>query len=317
MREVIRIFACCGVAALIATSAVADDERYEAWRPDGGGAGEMVKALRALIDEAEHARAADPLFLKDLKALAKKYDVATPAARAAATPVQLMRDDFRDGDYTRGVRWTVVSGKFWVEDAVGLRTLVTQTAAQPTATEQQPRQREGDLASAIIGNLLSKTLGGGDSQPARDEPQQQAAPTEPAEIRTALSIPNAFTIRMELTSRAGEGEFHVAAYQGRDALYGYRVVYAPGARTGLKLVRFSPRRDRVIGSYNRRLNLEDNRLHVLEIKRGTDGRMVVSMDGAKLIEATDTAFRDPFDGFSATNMAGDYAIRDIAISRLR
>lgn len=314
MRGVIRIFACCGAAALIATSAVADDQRYEAWQPDGGGAEEMVKALRALIDEAEHSRAADPLFLKDLKALANKYATATPAA----TPVQLMRDDFRDGDYTRGVRWTVVSGKFWVEDAVGLRTLVTQTAAQPTATEQQPRQREGDLASAIIGNLLSKTLGGGDSQPARDEPQQQqAAPTEPAEIRTALSIPNAFAMRMEMTSRVGEGEFHVAAYQGRDALYGYRVVYAPGARTGLKLVRFSPRRDVVIGSYNRRLNLEDNRLHVLEIKRGADGRMVVSMDGAKLIEATDTAFRDPFDGFSATNMAGDYAIRDIAISRLR
>lgn len=314
MRGVIRTLACCGAAALIATSAVADDQRYEAWQPDGGGAEEMVKALRALIDEAEHSRAADPLFLKDLKALANKYATATPAA----TPVQLMRDDFRDGDYTRGVRWTVVSGKFWVEDAVGLRTLVTQTAAQPTATEQQPRQREGDLASAIIGNLLSKTLGGGDSQPARDEPQQQqAAPTEPAEIRTALSIPNAFAMRMEMTSRVGEGEFHVAAYQGRDALYGYRVVYAPGARTGLKLVRFSPRRDVVIGSYNRRLNLEDNRLHVLEIKRGADGRMVVSMDGAKLIEATDTAFRDPFDGFSATNMAGDYAIRDIAISRLR
>lgn len=314
MRGVIRTLACCGAAALIATSAVADDQRYEAWQPDGGGAAEMVKALRALIDEAEHSRAADPLFLKDLKALANKYATATPAA----TPVQLMRDDFRDGDYTRGVRWTVVSGKFWVEDAVGLRTLVTQTAAQPTATEQQPRQREGDLASAIIGNLLSKTLGGGDSQPARDEPQQQqAAPTEPAEIRTALSIPNAFAMRMEMTSRVGEGEFHVAAYQGRDALYGYRVVYAPGARTGLKLVRFSPRRDVVIGSYNRRLNLEDNRLHVLEIKRGADGRMVVSMDGAKLIEATDTAFRDPFDGFSATNIAGDYAIRDIAISRLR
>ncbi len=314
MLGVIRIFACCCAAALVATSAVADDQRYEAWQPDGGGAEEMVKALRALIDEAEHSRAADPLFLKDLKALANKYATAAPAA----TPVQLMRDDFRDGDYTRGVRWTVVSGKFWVEDAVGLRTLVTQTAAQPTATEQQPRQREGDLASAIIGNLLSKTLGGGDSQPARDEPQQQqAAPTEPAEIRTALSIPNAFALRMELTSRVGEGEFHVAAYQGSEALYGYRVVYAPGARTGLKLVRFSPRRDRVIGSYNRRLNLEDNRLHVLEIKRGTDGRMVVSMDGAKLIEATDTAFRDPFDGFSVTNKRGDYAIRDIAISRLR
>ena len=314
MRGVIRILACGGLAVSMTGAAVADDQRYEAWERDGGGAEEMVKALRALVEEAEHSRAADPLFLDDLKALANKYATAVPAA----TPVQLMRDDFRDGDYTRGVRWTVVSGKFWVEDAVGLRTLVTQTAAQPTATEQQPRQREGDLASAIIGDLLSKTLGGGDSQPARDEPQQQpAAPTEPAEIRTALSIPNAFAMRMEMTSRVGEGELHVAAYQGSDALYGYRVVYAPGARTGLKLVRFSPRRDVVIGSYNRRLNLEDNRLHVLEIKRGGDGRMVIGMDGAKLIEATDTALRDPFDGIAATNMRGDYAIRDIAISRLR
>ena len=30
-----------------------------------------------------------------------------------------------------------------------------------------------------------------------------------------------------------------------------------------------------------------------------------------------TAFRDPFDGIAATNKRGDYAIRDIAISRLR
>ena len=60
--------------ALPAAAAGADEEeRYSEWRGDAaegaeeGAAQALVRALEALIDEAERARAADPRFLQDLR----------------------------------------------------------------------------------------------------------------------------------------------------------------------------------------------------------------------------------------------------------
>jgi len=162
-----------------------ESPRYQEWGAGGGSTQDMVKALRELVDEAEGARAADPRFLGDLKALADAFDGSAPA--------QLIEDDFRDGDYTVGTVWTVTGGKWWVEEAVGLRSIVAAPAAgpvvsEPTPTEPPPRRASDDLAEAILGNILKQVTRPKDSdttstnQPAPSQTTQSGGDTTPAEI---------------------------------------------------------------------------------------------------------------------------------------
>ncbi|MDP6517867.1 MAG: hypothetical protein QF926_14775 [Alphaproteobacteria bacterium] len=307
------------VAVLLAGAApaAAQDSRYESWAEPGGDAQDLVAALRALIAEAERVRAADPRFLADLKALADRFDLAAPAA-----PGIVLSDDFRDGDFQRGTAWTVRRGQYWVEDAVGLRTMVEAQAAPAQAQPQQPQRGGGDdLAAALLENLLGDVLAPKDrrSDPAPSAgTTTQTAVAEPAEITAVAAIPGAFKARLEITSRVlpggapAGGELRFGPFQGRSDGPGYQLAYAPGA--GLRLLRLSRGQAALIGSYDRAVNLEDGRLHVVELARAGDGTITASVDGTALISAADRSFRDPFDGFAIINRGGDYAVRSIEVS---
>lgn len=299
-----------------------ETKRYESW--NGGSSGstqDMVKALRDLVKEAEEARAADPRFLDDLKALATAFD--------ETAPLDLISDDFGDGDYTRGTEWAVTGGSWWVESAVGLRSVVAAPAASPTVANEPeptpPRRSSDDLAESILGGILDQ-MAGRDSDRAREaeqtaEPQQQqssGADTVPADIQVAIGIPNAFAMRMEITSRARTGEFRVAAYQvsPQDG-WGYQLAYSPGAQSGLRLMRVARGQHSVVAYHDGRIDLEDGRLHVLDWNRSVSGEMTVSLDGTEMIRVTDARLRDPFDGVAFSNRGGDYAVRGITVNRGR
>jgi hypothetical protein len=300
--------------ALLPASALGQDEpRYRSWAaPSAGGTQDMVEQLRALIEEAERANAADPRFLADLKALAGAFD--------QTAPMEILHDDFRDGDYTAGVAWTVTSGRWWVEEAVGLRSLVAaQAPAQAPAAESKQRQSGEDIAKAVIGNLIGQMAG----QQQQQQQQQggrpaAAADTVPAEIEVARVIPNAFSARLEITSREKAGELRAGVYQGSmRGGWGYAIGYTPGAATGLRLMRLSRGAPTVIASHDGGLDLEDGRLHVIEWARTLAGEITVAVDGQPLIAVTDTGLRDAFDGFALANLGGDYALRDLSIRRAR
>jgi hypothetical protein len=306
------------LALACAGAALADDQatRYQSWGAGpGGSTQDMVKALRELIDEAEDARAADPRFLTDLKALANAFD--------ESAPVELMHDDFRDGDYTRGVVWQVTRGNWWVESAVGLRSVVSAPAAMPvqTAPQEPERRADDDLADAIIGTILEQMVRpreGSTAEPAPSQPEQAGVDTLPAEIQVQRSVPNAFSVRLEITSRARYGELRVGPYQGSTQYgWGYMLAYGPGSRTGLRLMRVARGQHTVIGYHDGVIDLEDGRLHVIDWNRSLSGEMTVTLDGKLLITATDARLRDPFDGFAIANTGGDYAVRDISIRRGR
>ncbi len=61
------------------------------------------------------------------------------------------------------------------------------------------------------------------------------------------------------------------------------------------------------------MNLEDNRTHLLEWRRNTDGEMVVLVDGKEILRTVDRALQDPFDGFTVINRGGDYTFSRIAL----
>ena len=294
--------------------------RYRSWTAGpAGGSQDMVTQLRALVQEAERANAADPRFLTDLEALADAYD--------ESAPVELLHDDFRDGDYTEGVAWTVTRGRWWVEPAVGLRSLVAAPAASPApTTQQQPYRRPTgeDLAAAVLGNLLGQVTGPQQQQSQQTQQtttqtgQAAGADATPAEIQVASAIPNAFSARFEITSRARAGEFRAGVYQRslRDG-WGYQIAYAPGAAQGLRLMAVSRGQATVIGTHDGVLNLEDGRLHVIDWSRSLAGETAVGVDGKELIRVTDARLRDPFEGLGIANLGGDFALRDVSVKRGR
>ncbi len=102
--------AAIGLCVLMAGAALAQSSRYGAFDAGQGDTQELVEALRALINEADRGRAADPLFLRDLRDLADRFDNPWHA--------RILFDDFRDGDYTRDPAWRVVSGSArWIDAA--------------------------------------------------------------------------------------------------------------------------------------------------------------------------------------------------------
>lgn len=318
------------IALAFPAAAVGADEkeRYAEWRGDAAESAEesaaqtLVRALEALIDEAERARAADPRFLQDLRDA-----IAAHAPRAA-----LIRDDFSDGDFTLAPRWTVASGDFAVDPRLGLRTVVPVAGAGAAGESEGGLTGMGksaldagksvldagkdvvggvlDAGKEVVGGLLGEGEGAQDA--AREEDAEPPAP-EPAEIYLSETIGAAFALEITLAVHgSGEGaRFEIDLFQGETRGAGYRLSYLPGGDPALVLARFGRRGVTALGAHDGALTLDGG--HVLGLTRDAEGAMTASVDGAVLIRAESRAPAGPFDGIALVNGGGDYAVREIAV----
>ncbi len=278
----------------------AEAPRYGAWEGANPDLQKLVDELNKLIDEATKAKAADPVFLQDLRDLATKYKVAAPAAAPTpATLSRLLTDSFADGNFTANPVWKVSAGEYRIETSGTYTGLRSAIAAQPATAGSD------NLAAAILGAIL--------------QPQSPGAAggAKYASIYTALKLSNAFAVELELASKFTGGRLDFGPYQGASANYGYRVAYFPGAAEGLQLLKVTPQGSTVIGSYKKQLFLENKQRHRIKWTRDAAGAMAVSVDGTQVITATDTTMKDPFDGFLIINSGGDYAIRSVAIDGVK
>lgn len=250
-------------------------------RAQTGNIDELLKSLRALIDEADQANTADPTFLDDLRNLANSYD--------NPYPVKIVFDDFKDGDYTSNPAWTVVAGT-WRVDAKAGKLGGLRSTVYPQESGQQ------DLASSLIGTLL------------KSQGVSYAAITLPA------TIPNAFSMRIELASRDDGGRLDFGPYLGSGGNTAYRLTYMPDAAQSFALSRLTSTGLKTLASSTDQISLEDAKSHVIDWKRDKAGKMTVALDGKPIIETTETSIRKPFTGFQVINSAGTYWIRSIAIN---
>ncbi len=297
------------VLLLCSASADAQTSRYSSWsdpnaQAASGGSDNLttfIEKLNKLIDEAEKANAADPLFLRDLR------DLATGASRPWNTVV--LSDDFADGDYTRNPTWSVISGEYFVETGWGLRNRLAQTPQSSQSSSQQDVRGE-DIAKALLGQVLNQALGGGQSQ---QQPQAASTPVENV-IVGAAQLSNAFAIEAEISSWLADGHFELGVYQGADAKNGYRIVYRSGQP--LQLVRIGSRGTSVVDTGASALSIEDKAFHTFEWTRGQDGTMRVLVDGAEMIRTSDRGFSDPFDGVRISNQSGDFIVRQVSANGL-
>ena len=290
------------------TQPVAAQNRYSSWSdPDGKNnpaaseISKLIEEMNALVDEAAKARAANPLFLQDLKDVLRKY-----SNKAANAPVsrRLLFDDFGDGDYTRTPTWTVRSGQYRVEKGWGLRSV----AVAATGQQQQP-SAEKDPAAALLGALLQGALGG-KSQTSRTTTAPAATPA--AVIHTAANISNAFDVALEFSSWKTTGKFSLGPYQGSLPRAGYRLVYQPGQP--MELVRIGSRGTFVLNRTTRPVSLEDKKVHKLLWTRDTSGRMQITLDGQLLIDVPDQNFRDAFQGMVIINQGTDVIVKSVTLN---
>jgi len=257
-----------------------------------------------LVDDAEKARASDPQFLRDLRGLAQGSD--------RPWRIQLLNDDFGDGDFTRNPSWTVTAGKYWVENGRGLRSLVKAEAAAP-----QQRQLSGkEAVSAIFGQILQQALDPeGRSSGGQAGGGTSGTVINPTATQTRLTMTNAFAMEVEFSSWAAQGRLEIGPYQGGqrggDRAPDYTLAYTPGG--GLELLRVSQRGTSAIDRAQVPVNLEDKKFHQLEWTRRMDGAMRIAIDGREILTATDMGFQGDFDGLRMVNRGGDYIFKRFTV----
>lgn len=307
-------------AALLSTALVAvsfnfasaqTTNRYGTWAPPGataatsGGSTEsLLKDLKTLVDEAEQARAADRLFLRDLRDLMARYERPWTS--------RVLFDDFQDGDFTRNPTWKVASGEYWVEAGYGLRSKAVAGSGSAAGTTENRKISKEELAISILGAVLQGANKNGGNTNTAPAPTPVAA--APAVLSTQAKISNAFALNTVFSSWKGEGDFAFAVTQGAGGS-GYRLVYTPkqaGRGARLDLLRVSTRGEGAIDSVS--LNtLEDKKNHTLSWTRGKDGAMSVSIDGKAVLSARDIGFRDAFDGFALRNTGADVIVKSVEV----
>lgn len=263
----------------------------------------LVDQLRELTDRARQQRAADRWLLNDLEALISRHD--WPWRNP------LLNEDFADGDYDQNPAWSLISGQFWVDGRLGLRS--RSEPAEPTTTPTEPREEKQDLGKALLGALLQEALRGREAdQPAETERERR---NESAEIQLPLQIPTVFALQLELSAHnpPGEaGQIEFSLYQGSQGNTGYRLILLLGERPNLELVSRVSGRTRVIENVEM-ADIGDGETHSLEWRRDPDGKIQVLLDGDPLVEVRDHSFRYPFTQLSIRNQVGDFAVRRVTL----
>ncbi len=225
-----------------------------------------------------------------------------PATRIA------LDDDFSDGDFRRNPPWTVLSGRFEVDDN-GLRTSVAQPrVTEPAAPAARPGRPE-EIGLAVLQMILEQAGGLGPEA----APAPEVGFAEPARIAVRAPVGNAFELELVLASHQRPGSVELGLFQGDRPGAGYRLVYNAGSQPGLSLVRLTADGGAVIASSEGPLNLEDGRFHTLNWSRDEDGLMQVRVDGRRVLQGRDRSLRQGFQGFVLVNHGGDYNLRRVRL----
>lgn len=291
------------VAFNLAIPAAISDSTTPAYTPWSGAKDQQMKALiadlKAKIAAAEQSQAASPDFLADLKALSAKFDAlqtsmttgsSSTTATGPASGTQVFADDFSDGNYTSSPAWKVSAGTWKVDPSGGNHGLTSKI----TTTQKINLNN-------VLGALLNQQ---GTSQ----------SQTQFASIYTPVKLPNAFTMKVTLTSRDKQGGLNLGVYQGTSGTTLYRLVYQPGATPGIAIQKVTPNGATTLGSSSGGYNLEDGLPHDLVLVRDASGNMTVTVDGKTAATAKDTSLPGDMNGLLFVNSGGTYYIRSVTVT---
>ncbi|MFO8090476.1 MAG: hypothetical protein R6U13_11605, partial [Desulfatiglandaceae bacterium] len=205
----------------------------------------LVDDLRSLSEKSKDQRAADRWLQQALEDLVSKYD--TTWRR------ELMFDEFSDGNFTENPAWNVISGEFWVDASLGLRSRVQprRVETRDSTTEQRSTGSREDLGSALLGALVDQAFQRDEPRESRSRSEEDISRRAPARIRLGTEITNAFSLELVFSIHNGpsvEGHFQVALFQDQTGNYGYMLALYAGDEGIMDLYRFRRRQRELVSS---------------------------------------------------------------------
>ena len=271
--------------------------------PDNQQLQSLVDQLREITVKARQQRAADRWLLNDLEDLVSRHD--WPWRN------ELLNEDFSDGDYDQNPTWNVMSGQFWVDGRLGLRSRSEPEVEEAPAP--QAREEKKDLGKALLGALLQEAMRGKKREQPREEPREKR--DQPAEIQLDLQIPTVFALQLEFSvhnppQEAGQLEFSL--YQGSRGDTGYRLILMLGDQSSMELLSRINGKTRVIERIEFG-NISDGQTHAIEWRRDPNGQIEVLLDEQPVVKVRDSSFRYPFKQLSIRNQGGDFAIGSVTL----
>lgn len=282
------------VPSVIADTATTTPPQYKQW---SGAKDQQMKALiadlKAKIAAAEQSQAASPDFLDDLKDLQAKLEALqasmTTAPAGPASGTQVFNDTFADGEYTSKPAWKVSAGT-WRVDPNGTN--------HGLSSDIRPKKVN---LNNVLGALLNQQSG----------TQSQS---DFASIYTPVKLPNAFTLKVSLTSKSTQGALNLGVYQGTSGSTLYRLLYQPGATPSIAIQKVTSSGATTIGSSTGSVTLEDNQPHELVLSRDSSGNMKATVDGKTVATGKDTSLTGDMNGLLFVNSGGAYWIRAVTVT---
>lgn len=206
-------------------------------------------------------------------------------------------DDFNDGNYTSGSRWSVIAGEFQVEQGA-LRSRLA------TATPQSQQEIGRDMIQGVLGQVLGVPLGGA-----------AGGADKAAAISQDTGFGNAFKLTMRIAGdpAGGDAKMNIGPYQGRNVIQGYRLVYDARSARPLAIVATTDAGSRTAVSSASAPNLSDGQWHRMVWSRDSSGQMLVTIDDTPYLSVTDLGLDGSNTGLSFVNLGGDWKLDDIAV----
>ena len=228
MKRSLLLGAVAGMLLLAISSVRAEDIPYAPWQGQvqTGTMPELIKNLRTLIDKAERDKAANPLFLKDLRTLADQY-----GGPVAGWPVRLLYDDFQDGQYTSNPAWTVMAGQWQVGNVGRTPALFSQVGLDSSG--QSSNNKGGGLSYQCAGRGAEPAKR---SEQHRNHQGQDPAGHDPDAGRHHRPVSD--QADDDLGGRA-EADSSISAPTPASAGNSYQITYEPAAARGLVLSRLT------------------------------------------------------------------------------
>lgn len=269
----------------------------------------LIDELKVVVERARAERVADRWLQRDLDDLIARYDVPELTVRVF--------ENFQDRRFAPSEGWRFSGPGMEVDRGYGLVSVVDPNASSGRAADARSEpdlSREEAVAGLLVNLLLQDKV--------RDEPdhradgQSEAVPKGPAVGMLPADIPNAFLVEMELTLEETSEEARVAfsVFQSEAEAYGYALKLKTGPRGYVEIERQRQQQRAIVDSRDLGEVFSDGQSHRLAWLHDGSGRIVVTLDDAVLLDASDKAFRDDYRQFKITNDSGNLAIHHLKIS---